>query len=186
MHTTRNMTFGVLACVAALARPAHAEELLLDAGTRQLGGQASVKVSHSTQGSAETATHVSLTPGAGWFVADGLELRVGLGFDLLLENGHSNNGVAVWGDVGVRWFYRGLGSIVPYVGAGLGPTAAFTNTDDTAVTLALSAPLGVLFALNRHVGLDVGARFEVDFGLKNSQGTTLQLALGYVGVQAFF
>jgi hypothetical protein len=177
---------GALACMTALARPAWASDLLLGAGSRQLGGQATVKVSHSTQGTAETATHVALNPGAGWFILDGLELRVGIGFDVLLENGHANSGVVLSGDVGVRWFYQGLGSLVPYVGAAVGPSWSFTNTDDTAMTLAMSVPVGMLFAFNPHVALDVGARLDLDVGLQNAQGTTAQLALGYFGVQAFF
>lgn len=186
LMTLNHSLLAVLACVALLPRPAQAADVALDAGTWQLGGQASLKVAHSTQGSAETATHLSLDPGAGWFVVDGLELRVGLGVDFLLSNGHANNGVTVWGDVGVRWFYRGLGAVVPYVGAAVGPTWGFTNTDDTAVTLAASVPLGVLIAFNPHVALDLGARLEVDVGIKNAQGTTASITLGYFGVQAFF
>jgi hypothetical protein len=177
---------GALACVAAMARSAQASELTLDAGTRQLGGQVTLKVAHYSQGTAETATHLMLSPGGGWFVADGLELRLGLGFDLALENGHANTGASVWGDVGVRWYYRGFAAAVPYVGAGVGPSWVFTNTDDTAMTVALSLPLGVLVAFNPHVALDLGARLELDLGVKNARGTTVQATLGYLGVLAFF
>ena len=177
---------GAAVCVVALARPAIATELTLDAGTWQLGGQATLKASHYTQGTAETATHLSLTPGAGYFLVDGLELRLGLGFDLLLANGHANTGAAVWCDVGVRWFYRGFGIVVPYVGAAVGPSWVFTNTDDTATTFAVSVPAGVVLALNAHVALDLGARMELDLGVRNAQGTTVQGTLGYFGVQAFF
>ncbi len=184
---TARLTAGALACTLALtARSASGSELVLQAGTKQIGGQAMLEIDHSSTGYSATGYHIDVSPGAGYFVRDRLEVRIGLGLDVWLGAIRQNATGSIWADVGVRYFHEVWGVVVPYAGFAVGPSFLFTNTDDASLSLAFSVPLGVLVPFNEHVALDAGTRFELETVITRGSGTTIRIPIGYLGVQAFF
>ena len=174
----------VLGLVLALAAPAAGAGFA--AGTKQLGGQATMSYERTAATVAATGWSLSVAPGFGYFIRDGLELRVGLGFDLRLGLLYSAAPISLSFDAGLRYFLDIGCRFAPYAGVAFGPAFTIPNAGGASTTLAVSVPLGIVVPVNDSVAFDVGTRFEYARVVQNGTGSTLKIPLGYLGVQAFF
>ena len=174
----------VLAVTIPLA--AAAAELQTTSGTMQLGGSVSLtpNVLMPEQGSNSTSFSFTFAPNVGYFVIDNLELTGGVGAVVFFGDNTDNLPKLVGFDLGARYLLP-LGSLAPYFGLSLGMGFTIPSQGDTFKTFRINAPLGLLFALNQHVAIDVGLRVRFSIGL-DDQGNQLLLPIGYLGLQAFF
>jgi len=161
--------------MAGLMAPtvAHSKELNLDKGIWELGGAATVDLLFL--GGASDVS-IFIAPSAGYFVADRLELRAGVG--LAFVGGASTLGIFA----GADYFIPGS-SVDPYLGVELGYGIAGSGITG-ADTVRAAARGGVLVPLNRRVGIDVGAR--VEFLFPAGADVAVHIPIGYFGVRAFF
>ena len=177
----------LLACAAVLAPSlARADAEMLGKGTMQVGGSASFNVEQVSSVAVTRGYRFSVSPGFGYFVIDRLELRVGAGFDVPFGSLHQDATKTVFVDGGARYYLDAGHGLYPYLGAAAGPLLAILDTGETSTSIAFSIPFGLLYAFNRHVALDVGARVDYSRVLTNGSGSTLTVPIGYFGVQAFF
>jgi hypothetical protein len=155
----------------------------------QLGGAAtfSFKTENPEMGEDKSGVRMALMPSFGYFVIRNLML----GGDFLLEKGFGDF-PSIYLDVGfnffVRYYFNFRSRVVPYVGNALGPHFAVPKDDQLSTIdwFSLKFPFGMLIALNRSVGLDIGTSVNIDFRLSDRKETNLLIPLGYLGVQAFF
>ena len=149
-------------------------DLTMEAGTVQLGGNGTIDI-FAAGGS--TSVGVNLSPSAGYFVADSLEIFGGV--DLGVAGGLSSWGLEAGGkyfiDVKPNWIYAGLG-----LGYGA-VTVPGVNASVNAFTLSPQG--GLLLPLGKNVGLDVGTRIDIAM---SGGSTSIAVPLGFLGVQAFF
>ena len=188
----------VLVALALLimAPAAKAGEFTLTQGTMQLGGVATfdIDMEMPDKGDSVTGFALDVAPSFGYFIIDNLELSVGasagMGFGDLYENAAKTFGFGL----GAKYFIA-LGPVVGYAGLGVGMD--FVMTDDVTVdnvtvdgattkALALGVPLGVLYPLNEHVAMDLGTVISYSMSLEDGGGASLNVPIGYLGVQAFF
>jgi hypothetical protein len=185
----------IIASVVAVAllvpQQAAAEEddrLLLEQGTMQAGGMLGFDVqTWLHEGEDEyTSAMLVLAPQYGYFVADHLEVLARLGFAMQLA------------DEGWDWF-EGESSFEFALGiqyfAGPGPCAYFgvqlgmelwNVIDDPYKWFAVTVPVGALIPLNRHVAVDLGARFSTLVSLEDEQFAIIEVPMGFLGLQGFF
>ena len=187
----------VLAVAALLlsATPARAEATLkLTSGTVQLGGAVGfTTLVDSAQGQTNTGFIFTLSPSAGYFVADNLELVAAIDLSIPFGDYYSNSFNFYFypkrfaGELGARYHFALVSQVTGYAGlqVGFGYTWYENSMVRNSGDFTLTVPAGALVALNEHVALDVGLRlilshnFEVD-------GWRFTVPLGYLGVQAFF
>ncbi|MEQ1569957.1 MAG: hypothetical protein ABMA64_30265 [Myxococcota bacterium] len=160
-----------------LVGAAWAEDLGIDEGTFEIGGQATANI---VLADGVSDVYLELAPSGGYFVSDTVELLAGLSL-------HVDEGT-----LGVGFFagldaFLGTEGVAPYVGGTVGygmarfaPNSLFVYSQD-AVTL--SGRGGVVLPLNRKVGVDLGARLHLNI---DDGATWVELPLGYIGVRAFF
>lgn len=183
--------------VVMLSPAALAEDLQLTSGTMTLGGVASFSIDMNMpdEGDSETGFTLGLIPQAGYFVIDNLEVvgRINLAMffgDLYeTEVGGETYGLPkyIGFDLGAK-YYIPMGSMVPYAGLMVGMTFMIPDQDDadTEKRFDLTVPLGVLMPLNAHVALDLGLMVVYKMSLEDGGGSTLNVPIGYLGVQGFF
>lgn len=176
---------------AALSTSARAGEALqTQRGTMMLGGQATFQINSQLNSEADDLNLHTLTlaPSFGYFVLDNLALTADLGFTAPfgdfpegLDDKHLQLGA------GLKYFIPTGGIVRPYLGLSAGVDIVLPEgMEDSVNTLLLSAPLGVLVSLNRHVAIDVGARVNMRTGFENMDSVSLSVPMGYLGVQAVF
>lgn len=142
--------------------------LTMKQGTMQLGGQVSVDL---TSAGGNTNIGLTLAPNGGYFVADNLEVLASLGL-------HNFGGATTWEiGAGARYFLD-LDGLWGYGGAMLG-YGDIGGGNPLIVTLQP----GVLYPLSKNVGLDLGVPVKV---ISANGSTTINVSVGYLGVQAFF
>ena len=184
--------------VAVLSPAALAEDLQLTSGTMNLGGAAafSIDMMMPDQGDSQTGFSLVLIPQVGYFVIDNLEvigrLNLGMFFGDLYETeigGETYGAPTLVGfDVGAK-YHIPLGSFVAYAGLMVGmffniPDGDIPNAETTK-RFDLTVPLGILLPMNSHVAIDLGVAIAYKMGL-DDQGDTLNVPIGYLGIQGFF
>lgn len=154
--------------VGALA----AGPLDLSQGTAELGGSATLNL-YGGPGGGDFA--VMITPQAGYFLADRVELFGGV--SLWLVDGGSGVGLSV----GARYVGTLGSSNHWYAGGSLGYGQASVMDVWVDDEFALSGLGGFLFPLNDAVAVDVGARLNLFL-----ESGRIHLPIGFLGVAAFF
>ncbi len=173
-----------LALVVALA-PA-ADALQLTKGTMQLGGAATFDIDMTMPevGDGETGFRLNVLPSVGYFLMDNLELvgtaGLGMGFGDLYDPSSTLVGFGV----GAK-YYMPVSNMFMYFGAQVGMGFIMPDQGDTLKNLVISIPIGLLFPLNEHVAMDFGTMITYNMGM-DDQGSSLNVPIGYLGVQAFF
>ena len=181
--------------VVMLSPAAMAEDLQLTAGTMQLGGVASFSIDMTMpdEGDSTTGFSLVLIPQAGYFVIDNLELvgRINLGmffgdlYEVCVGTECTGAPKLLGFDVGAK-YHIPMGSIVPYAGLMVGMFFTIPEEGDTQKRFDLTVPLGILMPLNSHVALDLGVAIIYKMSLEDGGGSTLNVPIGYLGVQGFF
>ena len=172
--------------VLSVVPAASAADLNLKGGTMQLGGNVAFMVDMvmPEEGDSVTGYQLNLSPSVGYFLMDNLELigelGISMGFGDLYEK--SAKGLSL--GVGAKYFMP-MGSMSVYFGLTLGMGFFIPDEGDTTKMLGIAVPIGILYALNEWVAIDLGLRIQYNMGL-DKQGSTLNLPIGYFGVQAFF
>lgn len=177
-----------------MACMSRAESIDMSAGTMELGGTASLrmvwdrKFKWGQDGSENFSVGVQLNPHLGVFLTEGFEMSL----EGIVEKGlyESNplyqvvSGIR-WGALlGMRYFFDTDTVISPYLGVALGLTAWNKPNKDTITGLG-RFPIGILIALNEHVGVNIGIPVDVTYGIV-SRVIRVELPVGYLGVMAFF
>jgi hypothetical protein len=176
-----------LVVAAWLATPATARAFdPLQRGTKQLGGTLTLEIEEASTTHDVMGYRIAGSPGVGYFVADGLELRAGLGLDYPFGPLHASAGLQASAFLGVRWFGRLGPSSAVYVGLEAGPGLDFLRAAGTSVSLGAALPAGLLFWLSPSLALDVGARLEHSRNVHNGSGSMTVLRFGSFGIQGFF
>jgi hypothetical protein len=192
------MKKAVLVALALLimAPVANAQDLTLTKGTMQLGGVATfdIDMNMPEEGDSVTGFALNVAPGFGYFIMDNLELfaglNAGMGFGDMYENAAKTFGF----DLGAKYFMC-FGPVVGYAGLGVGMGFVMTDDQDvggvtiegaTTKNLVIGVPLGVLYPLNEHVAMDLGAVINYNMSLEDGGGAFLNVPIGYLGVQSFF
>jgi opacity protein-like surface antigen len=186
--------------VVMLSPAALAEDLQLTAGTMQLGGVASFSIDMTMpdQGDGETGFTLALIPQFGYFVIDNLELlgriNVAMWFGDLYTTDVGGQEIDIFPkmigfDLGAK-YHIPLGSFVVYAGLMVGMNFSIPDSDlddaDTTKRFDLTVPLGILMPLNSHVALDLGLAVIYRMSLEDNGGSTLNVPIGYLGVQGYF
>jgi hypothetical protein len=181
--------------IAMLSPAALAQDLQLTKGTMQLGGVASFSIDMQMpdEGDSTTGFSLILIPEAGYFVIDNLELagrlNLGMFFGDLYEVCVGTDCTAapklLGFDVGAK-YYIPMGSIVPYAGLMVGMFFNIPDEGDTTKRFDLTVPLGILMPLNEHVAIDLGLAVVYKMSLEDNGGSTLNVPIGYLGIQGFF
>ena len=186
--------------VVMLSPAALAEDLQLTAGTMSLGGIGtfSMDMTMPDQGDGETGFSVILLPQMGYFVIDNLEVvgRLNLGMffgDLYTTEGtpEISASTLVGFDVGAK-YYIPLGSFVAYGGLMVGMLFTIPDSDlpapadEVQKRFDLTVPLGILLPMNSHIAIDLGLAIAYKMSLEDGGTDTLNVPIGYLGVQGFF
>jgi len=148
-------------------------DLSMAKGTMQLGGVVGGWLAKPMEGDGDFTFVIQ--PEVGYFVSKqfelfgevGLSINDGLGYDL---------------GGGGRYFFPMGGSNWAYAGAGAGYGGS--NVEATVSTSAakIFAQGGVIVALAKNVGLDIGIDVDIQMG----EWKYVNLGFGYLGVQAYF
>ncbi len=187
--------------------------LLLDQLTMSAGGTITGSYDgHIPVDDGKSLTGGTLTvwPEAGLFVIDQLQLFLGMGFSAILgdisDNEKLKHHFEYWNsfgfNAGLKYTFDLNKIIYPYIGAGFGVDIRFAPDAPEGVEqwanlkyFVVSAPLGVLIGISRHVALDVGVQFEFDISLNDSidewngelkPSHQIHIPFGYLGIHAFF
>ena len=167
--------------------------LLLTQFTMQAGGVITVSPSVyiPKEGDGGGGGWFNFSPELGFFVIDKLEVL--FSFGLGLPFGHIDTyDVTVGFGLGARYFID-FDAIALYVGGTLGSHFEIPDNVDLRVRkyFDINLMVGILVALNPHVGLDVGMRFNTAVLLGDYPGqpgaySEISFPIGYFGVQGFF
>ena len=153
-------------------------KLSLVQGTMKAGGRIQMPITIPREG--DTIVGLDISPNFDYFVAKSFAI----GFSPSVERKSLTGKNIPWsfslGLSGTYHFDLG-GTIYPYVGAGAGIS---WKTEVKGINFALSAPVGILVALNNHVAIDFGVPIKFIFSGEGFLGALLPI--GYLGVQAFF
>jgi hypothetical protein len=163
--------------IAAVTGLAHAEKLSIDEGTFEFGGSATANI---VIADGVNNVFLQLAPSGGYFVADRVELLAGV--EMTVDEGTFD--IGFFG--GFDFFFTGDG-VAPYLGATVGyGVARFDEAPlvvQTTDSVTLSGRGGFVLPLNKKVGMDLGARLNLNV---YNGDTLLHIPMGYVGVRAFF
>lgn len=152
--------------------------LPLNHGMMKAGGHMTLPISIPKEGG--TVVGLELAPEFDYFVAHGFAIGIRPTVErtsLTAENFPWTFSVAVLG----TFFFDLGGAIYPYIGGGGG---IGWKTKIKGVAFQLTAPVGMLVALNNHVGIDFGVPLKFHFTGDGYYGASLPV--GYLGIQAFF
>ncbi|MBM4372249.1 MAG: hypothetical protein FJ098_11380 [Deltaproteobacteria bacterium] len=165
---------------------ATAAELDLSKGTMQAGGTATfdIEMMMPDKGDSTTGFLLDLAPSFGYFLIDRLELFAGLNFMMGFGDHYKNAAKNLGFSVGAKYFFP-LGAVTLYAGLGVGMGFMLPDKGDTMKDLAIGVPLGVLLPFNEHVGLDLGTTVSYSMSLDDGP-SSLNIPIGYLGVQSFF
>ena len=157
----------------------------------QLGGNIAVTESSSIpeKGDPKNGVLLSFSPSFGIFVADRLELNMYMGYSTAFGDLYQSSPHNIRIGTGLRFLFAfGQSVAVPYIGFTTGPQFSVPDSGDTRILVNVSLPVGVLFALNHHVALDVGTALSMDFMASGYKGQVAQITMpiGYFGLECFF
>lgn len=173
--------------VLGIGEIAGAAELQTTSGTMELGGTLSLTplVLMPKQGDNQVSYTMAISPTAGYFLMDNLELTGG--FSALMFFGDNTDKLSkiVGFNVGARYFVK-MGALAPYFGAALGMNFSIPKEGKTQKGFDIAAPIGIIYALNEHVGIDFGLRVNFNLDLDDPKTNSLLVPIGYLGMQAFF
>lgn len=159
----------------------------LCAGTMTTGGSAAFTIGNPPVGVlfdqiAGDNMGIDVNLDFGYFIIDNLEL----GVNLLSTVRFSSPAVAGVGiGIGAQYYFD-LGSMIyPYIGTH--PGISWAGVGSVSVwNFRVPVELGMIIGLNEHVALDVGATAGLSWDLTNGTGTRFDLAVGHLGVRAYF
>ena len=187
---------GSLAAAAALllsfSGSVDAQELMLTKGTKSIGGRITVDINYDKPKDVDGTTIISLNSGVnlGYFLADNIRASLSLGstFPFNTPEGGASSKTFSAG-VGADYYFAGMGRMVPFIGGRVGiSTQTLTLGDDSATKYGVNIglPVGVLFPLSSHVALSLGADINFNLFLNQDKGMSMNIPIGFLGVEAFF
>ncbi|MDJ0765488.1 MAG: hypothetical protein QNJ97_21080 [Myxococcota bacterium] len=176
----------------------HADGLMLGKGTMQAGGTIALQIDavkyddDDIEGGGGGV--FTFAPMAGYFIMDNLELIADIGFSVNFGDAYPFEEKNFFFDIGAKYFLMQFGAFHLYAGLLWGMDFLIYDFDDDGTTISqkintmvISVPVGLLFALNQHVAIDLGTRFNFGFGLgDNPVAFAFSMPIGYLGVQGFF
>lgn len=168
---------------AALAR----DELRLSAGTMRLGGAAALSFDMAIpeRGDNTIGLALNIIPSAGYFIIDNLELVAEFGFWMGLADLYQNSDRLIGFGFGAK-YHAPVGNLVPYAGLAVSLAFSLPVESGNQTALSLNVPLGLLVPLNTRIALDLGLRIVYTNTLRGPGVSTMQIPVGYLGVQGFF
>ena len=130
-------------------------------------------------------------PELGFFVIDYLEILFNFSLGLPFGDLHKWQDADVGFAAGARYFFD-FEAFAVYAGGMLG--FSFVIPDDTHVNVQkyfdINLMGGVLLAMNKHVGIDLGIRFNTAILMgdypNSNPGSSISFPMGYFGIDGFF
>ncbi len=176
----------VVLAMLVMVPAANAKEFDLSKGTMVAGGHATFDIDMvmPDKGDNTTGYFLNLAPEFGYFIIDNLELFANIDFGMGFGDLYNDDMEFGFG-VGAKYFMP-LGGVIGYAGVGVGMNMMMPEKGDTMKYLPITVPLGVLFPFHRHVALDVGTRVTYTMALDDGGASTLDVPIGYLGMQATF
>ena len=168
--------------------------LLLSRFTMQAGGAITITpgVYIPKEGDSAGGGWFHFNPELGFFVIDKLEILFAFSLGLPFGDGLAAEDADVGFGIGARYFID-FDALALYFGGTLGASFQIPDSRDLNVRkyFDINLMVGVLIALNRHVGLDLGMRFNSaillgDYPSQPGAASELTFPIGYLGVQGFF
>jgi hypothetical protein len=167
--------------------------LLLSKFTMQAGGAITLtpSVYIPKEGEGGGGGWFNFNPEVGFFIIDYLELL--FGFNLGVPFGdYKAADVDVGFGLGARYFID-FEALALYFGGTLGLGFVVPDNVDLKVRkyFDINLMVGVLIALNRHIGVDLGMRFNTsvlmgEYPNDTPRPTTISFPIGYFGIDGFF
>jgi hypothetical protein len=200
-HASRFVLVAALLAAAQSAEARRGGRLYTGPGVLVLSGTAGFSIDHVNPDGGESATGFlfEFEPFFGGFVVRNLliggSFNVRSGFGELYEGPpHCSSPWVEGGDTEVGFAFElqylfNFGSrVVPYLGFSFGPGFCVPEPDniETNVDLRMRFPAGLLIALNAHVAINIGMRFELDAGVSGDKSTIIRVPIGFLGVNAYF
>ena len=141
-----------------------------------VSGSTSLQITNNKPEYGDGVTTVILNPSVGYFVANNFSI----GAMMSLFSADGSTAISV---LPTASYYLGTQSQVkPFIDLGIGDSSISAD-DDTYGGLAIGAGLGIMYELNRNVGLNIGLQYlrnDYDrIGVTNSFG-------GMIGFSVFF
>ena len=187
------LTAGALLAVAApTAEARRGDRLSSHAGVLTLGGRFAFELNHVNPdgGASRTGVMLNFSPSFGGFVVKNLLLEGVLGIKVGLGELYDDlrSPKVVSFAFGVQYLFNFRSIVVPYLGVRFGPgfSIPWSDAQDTTVSLGFQLPLGILIALNEHVGLCLGTELSIAVGVSGDESTVITMPIGYLGVNAYF
>jgi len=193
MKTTliRAAFVGILALGATTAHAAEKAaaakddvSLKLTKGTMQAGGTVAFVIDfNAANGFSRALYSLNIAPEFGYFVIDNLEL--GARFQFVPTFGDTPFQGVLALDFGAKYHFKIAPRFAMYAGLLIGPGIEWVDGQGSTGRFDVELPVGVLFALNQHVALDLGFRFNLIQNFSPSS-TRISIPIGYLGVQSYF
>jgi hypothetical protein len=164
-----------------------AAELKTSAGTMEVGGTVSFtpSIMMPDQGDNQVSYILAIAPSAGYFLLDNLELTGGFSAIMFFGDNTDQAPKLVGFDLGARYYLK-MGALSPFFGLSAGMNFTIPKQGDTEKSINIAAPIGVLYALNEHVGLLAGLNINFSLDLDDPKVNILTIPIGYFGLRAFF
>ena len=166
--------------------------LLLTQYTMQAGGSIVLepRIEKPKKGDSAGGGWFRFNPELGFFIIDNLELL--FSFNLGIPFGDFNvYNVDVGFALGARYFID-FDIVAFYAGGMIGPSFVVPDNPDLNVHkyFNINIMVGILFPLNRHVGVDLGMRFNSAILMgdypRQVPTSVITFPIGYLGIDAFF
>lgn len=134
-----------------------------------------------------TGMGIYAEPNFGYFLMDNLMLHGGVKLGIQFGDLYEGSAKTFGFNVGAQYFFMEMGAMKMYGGLNIGLDITSPDTGDSIMYLPITVPVGVVYALNQHVGLDLGLRFTFNLGLApDGVVNTWHLPVGLVGVRGHF
>jgi hypothetical protein len=167
--------------------------LLLSKYTMQAGGAITITpgVMIPKEGDSAGGGWFNFSPTLGFFIIDKLELLFAFSLGIPFGDAYSWDDVSVGFGLGARYFID-FDAFALYMGGTMGFSFDIPDNTDADVRkyFNINIMVGILLAINRHIGIDLGMRFNSAILLgdypNQYAASEITFPMGYLGVDGFF
>ena len=152
-------------------------------GTMTVGGRVVFVLDNDGN---NTGMQLDIAPSFGYFLMDNLIVRGDAHARLLFGDRYDGAPKNFGFGAGAEYFFMSMGAMKFYGGVHVGLDILSPKQGDALLMLPISVPVGVLFALNEWVALDLGLKFTFNLGLSDGLSNSWELPIGALGAQFFF
>ena len=183
------MTLTLLFCLCAVSLAWSDEteppegELVLDQGTVRVGGDMAFILYLDRPETGEDATYFAnwMRPGIGWFLADGLELKLegvfGTGTGAVAEERKTELGV----NAGFQYTTKAGIALYPSLGVRAGVNYQFPEEGDPTGNFVIYLPLGFYIPIRERLAVSIGLDIVFEMALEQSSRLKIYAPIAFFG-----